>query len=174
MSPEAFERGFKQLAAVWPDRSPSAEMAAVYAHVLGDMSDDVWAAAIHLCLTECTFFPVPAEIVKRADRILSAAGMLPEHAEEAWSNVLQAARSWGDLSSMRAVGFSGLLIDAVQGVGGMMRIALANEYAVREIREEFIPLYTGLRLRAIREDHLLRLSLPRPDQDAVLAIEASR
>ena len=58
----------------------------VYERVLGDLPDDLLEAAVLRCLAECTFFPVVAEIRRRAVDLAMEGRRLPS-SYEAWGEV---------------------------------------------------------------------------------------
>lgn len=61
---EILFRYLRAFCKVYPNHPPT-EIFDVYERALADTSDLDLAAACETCLRECTFFPVPAEILKR-------------------------------------------------------------------------------------------------------------
>jgi len=158
MTGDAYEAGMARLAAMWPGRSPDEATAAVYAESLGHLDDSVWERAIELCLRECTFYPVPAEILQRADWLLTEAGILPAVAEDAWTAVLQVARS-------SRPGADDLLPDlsfeAVEMMGGIYALKLALALGqMAQVRRLFLTIYGAERQRHLRTTHALSKPLP--------------
>lgn len=147
MTPEAFQQGMKHLTAMWPDRAPSPATMTVYAESLSHLHDSTFLAAVGRCLRECKFFPVPAEILSRADELLTDAGCLPDAPEVAWSRVRSAIRGYypGQPS-----GLPDDLLSIVRQMGGIHNMALAEgEYEQSRQRKEFIELYTEARRRVV-------------------------
>jgi len=147
-----------RLAAMWPGRSPDQTTAAVYAEALGHLDDTLWEAAIGLCLRECTFHPVPGEILARVEWLLTEAGMLPETPDDAWARVLQVALSSrpGEVETLPDLAY-----ETVEDLGGIhaMKIAFALGQIERS-RRQFLSLYGARRLRLIRRPETLAQALP--------------
>lgn len=147
MSPDAFQQGMKRLSGMWPDRSPSPETAAVYAEALSHLHDTTFLASIGRCLRECKFFPVPAEILSRADELLTDAGCLPDTPEVAWNRVRSAIRAYYPGQSS---GLPDNLLAIVRQMGGIHNLASAEgEYEQSRQRKEFIELYSEARRRIV-------------------------
>lgn len=147
MTGEAFRQGMARLTAMWPDRSPGADTTAVYADALRHLDDTVWMAAVRRCLRECKWFPVPAEILSRADELLTDAGCLPPSPEVAWQRVASAIRAYypGQPSGLPAD-----ILGIVREIGGLHNLAMAeSEYERSRARKEFIELYSAFRRRLV-------------------------
>lgn len=159
MTGEAFEAGMARLAAMWPGRSPSGDTAAVYAEILMPLDDGVWQRAVALCLRECTFFPTPAEILARAEDLLTEAGVLPDTATDAWAAVLLAVRSAPGEPTLLAP----LTREVIGMVGGVYALRVAEDAAeVASIRRQFVDIYTARRQRLLRQPAALGQPLPAP------------
>ena len=167
---ETFAKGMRMLAATWPDRSPSKDTLAAYWMAIGHVDDTVFMQAAGMCLRECTFYPKPAEILQRVERILANAGALPMEPETAWSHVM------GNLRAREAELENNAIQRAVREVGGLRRIGQANvDSELPFIRRDFINRYTELRRRMIAEDtSLTAQALPEPDQEKPLSIDEWR
>ena len=170
MQRDTFERGMRLLAATWPDRSPSGDTLAAYWMALGHIDDNVFMQAAGMCLRECTFYPKPAEILQRVERILANAGALPLEPETAWAHVMKNLRTPESELDNEAVQRT------VRELGGLRRIGQANvDSELPFIRRDFISRYAELRRRMIAEDtSLTAQALPEPDEDQPLAIDEWR
>jgi hypothetical protein len=161
MTEETFARAMRLLAATWPDRSPSKETLAAYWLALAHLDDQVFMQAVSMCLRECTFYPKPAEILQRVERILANAGVLPSEPEAAWSEVMR------KISGKEADLSNEAMQKTVRELGGLRRIGQANmESELPFIRRDFISRYAELRRRMIAEDtSYTAQALPSGDAD---------
>lgn len=158
MTGDSYQTGMARLAAMWPGRSPDGDTAAVYADALGHLDDTVWERAITMCLRECTFYPVPAEILQRAEWILTEAGVLPDTPEDAWSQVLMAARSSRPGES---TGLDPMTREVLQTIGGIYAVKIAEGPAeIAALRRQFLDIYGSMRQRLIRRSGALAQPLP--------------
>lgn len=147
MTGDAFRQGMARLTAMWPDRSPSADTTAVYADALRHLDDSVFLAAVRRCLAECRFFPVPAEILSRADELLTDAGCLPPSPEVAWQRVASAIRGY---YPGKPSGLPDDLLNIVREMGGLHNLAMTeSEYDRARQRKEFLELYAEHRRRIV-------------------------
>lgn len=170
MKNDTFTSGMKLLAATWPDRSPSKDTLAAYWMAVGHVDDAVFMQAAGMCLRECTFYPKPAEILQRVERILANAGALPMEPETAWSHVM------GNLRSREAELDNEAIQRVVRELGGIRRIGQANvDSELPFIRRDFISRYAELRRRMIAEDTTLTAqALPETTTEQPLAIDEWR
>lgn len=172
MTPAVWQRNIARLIALFPQREISRETIAAYWELLCDLDDSVFERAVALCGQTCTFFPSVKELRDAAATALDAHQQLPPMPERAWEDVLAVARYWSDVGSLRHALRHELEHAAIERVGGVMRLALADEYEARAIRQEFLSAYTALRHRTIDSRHLLRQPLTSAD-DAALEVELS-
>lgn len=150
----------KRLAATFPQRPIGPETVAAYWEMLHSMDGDVFNAAANYCATHAEWFPTLHAIFDAADTLLTDAGVFPPSPESAWGTILGLAQRWGDGSSISRHVSDETLIAAVGKVGGMMRIAMSDDYAVRAIEKDFLALYRPMRANAIRAQGLYSLGLP--------------
>ena len=171
MTPDVFKQGMAQMTAMWPDRSPAPTTIAVYAEALSHLHDSTFLAAIGRCLRECRFFPVPAEILSRADELLTDAGCLPDAPEVAWNRVRSAIRAFYPGKSS---GLPDDLLPIVRQMGGLHNLAMAEgEYEQSRQRKEFIELYSEARRRIVYLTPTA-LSQPLPGADAPMLANGRR
>lgn len=148
MNRKTFQDGMKLLSATWPDRSPSSQTLAAYWMALSDLSDDVWLQAVGRVLKTSKFFPAPAELRSAATEVLTSHGMLPDEPEPAWAAVLGMARRWSPYQP--TVEFEDQAIArTVKELGGIGRIALADDRELPFLRKDFLARYAVYRQRAI-------------------------
>lgn len=169
MNRESFNQGMKLLSATWPDRSPSAQTMTAYWYALGHLDDSSFGEAVRRCLRECTFFPAPAEILKRAEAALTTAGMLPAEPESVWPRVLSLARRWH--TAMAPVEWDDPDVErALREIGGLRAIAMATDDDVTWLRKGFIDRYGIYRQRRIADDlRLMGQALPSGETPLQLA-----
>ncbi len=119
-----------------------------YWELLGDMPDDVFAAACRACMIEEQFFPVPATIIRYA-RTHAGDG---EACEREWQAVLRAARSYTpirgpwepeDVAAARAL----------RAIGGVGTVAHSDAKQVPWLRKEFAAEY-AVAARAVTDGHI--------------------
>ena len=79
MTPDEFDAGMAVLLATWPKEASSEHTLAVYEQCLGHLEPDVWQGALLRCLTECTFFPRPAEVLEKAVEFVMERDGLSQH-----------------------------------------------------------------------------------------------
>jgi len=159
-----FENGMKLLSATWPDRSPSAQTMTAYWMAVSHLDDTSFGEAVKRCLRECTFFPAPAEILRRAEAALTTAGMLPAEPEAMWPRVLSAARRWH--AAMAPVEWDDPDVErSLREIGGLRAIAMATDDDVTWLRKGFIDRYAIYRQRRIADDlRLMGQALPAGDE----------
>lgn len=169
MTREVFNRGMQALADAWPARGATKGTFEVYWMVLREVHDSVFEAALMGCLRECTFFPVPAEILARAEQVLTDAGVLPKLPEAAWEELMEAVKGprryyeendgWGFVYDH---GFSSPAIyEACEAVGGLRQIAMTERDEMPFVRKRFMDHYEPRRRRVVTYDtHLLASPLP--------------
>lgn len=155
------------IAATWPDRSPTSDTLAAYWISISHLDDDVFMQAVGMCLRECTFYPKPAEILQRVERILASAGVLPAEPEEAWAEILK--KISGPESNLSNESIQ----RAVRELGGLRRIGQAHvENELPHIRRNFITRYAELRRRMIAEDTAYTAqALPAGDDENIRYLE---
>lgn len=170
MTPKAFADGMTLLGDIWP-RDLSDAARAVYSQTCGHLADDVWAAAIRRCAASCRFYPVPAEILSAAADVASErAGIAP--AGDAWEAVLAVARRWHPGQTVRGQ-LGPLAIDAVRAVGGMERIAGAEDAGLARLGRDFRDAYGRLARPQIEAALCGALDVPPLETAAIEAPGAS-
>lgn len=170
MDRATFRQGMTLLVSTWPDRSPSPETTTAYFEALRHLHPTVFAEAVMRCIRYCTFFPVPAEIIKHAEAALTAAGLLPLEGESAWINVLNVAKRWHPAIEPQ-VWNSVPLERALRECGGLRAIALADDDDVPWLRKTFVDRYTVYRRREIDDScELMAQPLPAPDNVTALPL----
>lgn len=119
-----------------------------YWMALNDLSDELFIESVGRCLKHSTFFPTPSEIRRQAEDVLTAYGVLPTEPEPAWETVLKMARHWSPYQP--AVAFEDEAISrTVSELGGMGRIAMADDREIPFLRRDFLARYAVYRQRRI-------------------------
>lgn len=92
MTPDEFDAGMAVLFSVWPKEASSPQTLEVYAEVVQHLPGDVWRAAALKCVTACTFFPKPVELLTAAADLTTT----PERSgDDAWGDVKRAIAAHG-------------------------------------------------------------------------------
>ena len=134
MTDEGFASGMALLREVYQSEI-SAPLAQTYAATLGDLADDVFAAAIMRHIRSSVWMPKPAELRRQAEAVASdRAGLLD--AGNAWDRVLTIARRWHP--ALRTAD----LMDqttraALASIGGIRAVALADDDQVTQLARRF-------------------------------------
>lgn len=163
MTRDAFTAGMARLIATWPDRSPSAATHAAYWEACCHLDDTVWAEAVKRCLRECTFFPVPAEILARGESALATAGLLPPEPDDAWGWLLARAQGRSRPSDSRYEHPD--IKRAMSEIGGLRALMMAENDEVPWLRKTFVARYGEYRRRRIAQElSLMAQPLPEPGQ----------
>ena len=128
-----------------------------YWSVLGAMDEQVFVAACQRCMTEETFFPVPAVIIKHA-RLLTIDGSA---AQEAWDAVRGSIARWQpgtpwqfEIGPPTRAG-----LDAI---GGAKRLVELTDHDAPYVRKEFIAAYEAWQQTDTDQRLLLGAPSPRP------------
>lgn len=113
-----------------------ARIDAYYETLSGKMGDAVFVEACRICREEEQFFPVPATIIRHARTLCSD----DQAAEQAWTAVLRAARSYSPVRQTQP-DFDDKATYALRAVGGIKWIAEQDEKQLTWIRKEFVAEY---------------------------------
>ena len=92
MTPDEFDAGMAVLFSVWPKEASSPQTLEVYAEVVQHLPGDVWRAAALKCVTACTFFPKPVELLAAAQELTTAK---VRTGDDAWGDVKAAIAEHG-------------------------------------------------------------------------------
>lgn len=154
MTQEVFDQAMGLLASTWPERGPTTETLAAYQLALGHLHDSTFTAAVADCLRTCTFYPKPAELLERAEALLTDAGLLPKRADAAWAEVLDAVHG---PAHMTATGWeyehtwtSPAIAEAMDLVGGLACIGQTQADDLPFLRKRFVEAYEQTRQRAVK------------------------
>lgn len=168
MTRQNFNRGMALLEATWPDRAPTTDTLSAYWLVLQELHDTTFEACIARCLRECTFYPRPAEILARAEELLTDGGILPKSPENAWDEIMWAISGprrytqdaiedgWEYDHEFSSEAVS----EACRMVGGLKRVGMTELRELPFVRKQFLEGYEGHRRRAVRYDGLMGAPLP--------------
>lgn len=169
MTQDTFQRCMSRLSATWPNREVTHDTLEAYWLVFQGLPDEAFEIATTECVATCTYYPVPAEIMARvrarAEAALTSAGLLPDSAEGAWARVLEALNDWhpdtgwlGLYPGYEHLGRVGgvpcplppLIREAVEAIGGMERVFLADFGDLGFVRREFMDFYEQRRQQEIQ------------------------
>lgn len=167
MQKTTFRSFFDLFNATWPDNKSTKATFGAYWIALGHLDDDVFQQAATQCLRECTFYPKPAEILSRAERILTNAGVLPKEAPEAWNEVMHAVRSMGSERAHQYAFSSPDIPQLARECGGFVKIGTCDaERELPFLRKEFISRYEPLRKQRISDQPaLMAQALPEAEPE---------
>lgn len=142
----------------WPERSVGEGTLNVYWRTLQHLDDEVFIRSVERCIRESTFFPKPAEVLKRAREVLEVHGLLPPDPEQAW------VAAMGAISRSSTDGLdSDLIKQVIRELGGARHLGQTPSNQMAHVRRDFISRYEFLRDRAIAEDdRLMGQALPAP------------
>lgn len=165
----------------WPKEVVGDERQGLYETMLADLPDEAIMAATKRCLAECTWFPMIAEIRKRANEVMTPPE-LTSPALEAWGAVREQMRKptsvFHNGESHKLAPLDALTERAVRDVGGWAYLRMSED--AMSDRARFCEVYSALQTRARESIGMLpevralaeRLRLERPQQ--VPALEQGR
>lgn len=159
MSPESFAVGMALLRDTW-NRELSEPVVDLYVEACGHLSDTVWESACRSAIRSERFFPVPAVLLDHAAATVATAWDILAPGE-AWRQVLGVASTWHERARVRDR-FTPLVLDALDRIGGIRAVALADDGAElgrleRNFREAYAPRQKHSTHRALSQP------LPTPD-----------
>ncbi len=106
--------------------------------------------------------------MKRAESALVTSQLLPVEPDAAWADVLSAARNWAP-GSQSPTWPNADIKRAVNEMGGLRMLALAETDDVPWLRKTFVERYAEYRRRRIAtDDMLMAQSLPSPEHNLSL------
>lgn len=151
---KAIARTLVLFRATWPNHKFTKETAQVYKMVLQDVPGQIIQAAATQCLAECDFFPVPAEVRRRAVALMTPA--YPSE-YEAWGEIERERRrvlAEGFQFSTRAEWSHAFIDEALQNLGGFV-VMFSEDSTANRMR--FVEAYREV----VRKDKAGRLLPPK-------------